>query len=138
MKSIYDDNFLGGQLTITVCDDVKHTILGEFRFYDYLMDDFFTFTARTRCHKNDNFSENKGVELVKSKLARTYHKMYMNQFAEVKRELERQLSYVNEEYEFRKKKVLNIEKDLKEHFDLTFYRNKKKAVKKTATKKNKK
>ena len=144
MKTIYDNNFLNGQLYLSVDEDRK-VVLGEFRFYDEIFDDFFTLKARSKCRKGDNWSENKGMELVKSKLTREYHKIFMNQLAEEKRTLEAILRYVTEEYEFRKRKVTNIEKDLSEHFGLTYWRKepakkpaaktKKPAAKKTTTKK---
>ena len=135
MKRIYDDNFLNGQLTLVIED---REVVGKFRFYDEYMDDVFCLYATAKCHKSDNWSENKGIELVKSKIAREYHKMYRNQWAEIKRDLEAQLRYVTEEYEFRKRKVANIEKDLNEHYGLTYWtrtKKKKSSTKTSATKK---
>jgi hypothetical protein len=135
MKTIYDNNFLNGTLSLIVDEDRK-VVTGKYRFYDEVMDDFFTFHARSKCHKSDNFSENKGIELVKSKLARDYHKMYLNQWSMLERELEAHLRYIKEQKEFRKRKVVNIEKDLTEHFGLTYWRREnKKPARKTKTKK---
>ena len=127
MKTVYDDNFLNGQLFLEINED-KRIVDGEFIFYDDETDEVVRFTARSKCRKGDNWSEFKGVDLVKSKLAREYHKMYLNRYSEYKRELLEVLKEVEEKCEFRKKKVKNIEKDLSEYFNLTYWRKDKNPV----------
>ena len=133
MKTLYDDNFLNGQLWLEIDDD--GSVYGEFKFYDFLLDDIFTLVAKAGCHPDDKYSEKKGMELVKSKIAREYHKIYMNTEAAEIRLLKELLKWHEQEYEFRKKKVLNIEKDLSEHYGLTYYRRNPKKKKTTKNKK---
>lgn len=135
MKELFDNNFMGGKLYLVVNDD--KTIEGHFHWYDSEADEFFEINAKATCHPDDKFSERKGKELVKAKIAREYHKMYLNAYAEDLRMLKKLEKDVQQKYEFRKKKVVNLEKDLKETYELTFFRNepkKKTTKKKPATK----
>ena len=135
MKQIIDNNFLNGTLVLIVDEDRKR-VTGQFKFYNELFDDFFIFEATSKCKKGDVFSEKVGIDIVCTKLARQYHKMYMNNYAADIRYLESILKELKELHAFRERKVLNIEEDLKRQYELTFFRNKR--VNKTKEKTTKK
>ena len=123
MKTIYNDNFLGGTLILYVEEERKR-VTGVLRVYDPFTDKFYSFKAQSKCQKSDVWSEKKGIDIVETKLSRDFHNMYLKWAAEDMRMLEQALKVVKDEYEFRKKKVTNIEEDLNKHYGLTYWRKK--------------
>lgn len=131
MKTFIDSNFLNGVLTITVNGEQIHGV------YESSYVNIGRIFAQAKCHREDKYSEKMGIELVKGKIVRAYHKLFKQAYGEYIREMEHDIANAKANFAFHEKKVKNIEKDLAENYGLVFWDRKSKVAPKkpTSTKK---
>ena len=134
MKTIIEQNYLGGTLTITVKPETKETF-GELFIEDKIYG-LMVFQTVAVCHPEDKFSEAKGIKLVKMKLTKQYHQAMAEQDAKMIAIFERGLKKTKVSYLKHKAKVDALNTCLIEEFGREpRYVKAKKAKKKTTAKK---
>lgn len=114
MRTIIEHDYLGGVLTITVAPEQRLTV-ADLTVCHYPQG-VLEFHTEAICHKDDKFSEAKGIKLVKMKLTKEFHQRIVDEDRKIIDLFERGLSRTKTEYEFHKNKVDAINKCLVEEF----------------------
>ena len=121
MKTYYDNNFLNGTLSIVVVENGE-LVLGSLVVHEN--DAELVFKAKAQPQGDDVFSEKKGIEIVKNKLALKYYTYWLTEANSVARHLSKTLESLNQDIKFFEKKKKNIETYLSKDHELVFKKRK--------------
>ena len=111
METLIDNNFLNGKLTIVSWEATNMTI-GRLTVYDEISDTMVDFLSCSTCKKPDTFNKNKGIKIVRLKLAKQYYAYIRKREQKALSQLEQAIKKHVKIFGHANRKLNNIEYEL--------------------------
>lgn len=109
MKTMTDNNFLGGKLIITT---QNNTTIGRLQTYNTLSDELIDFIATTTCKPDEDFNTNTGIKIIRLKLTKKYYSYVKQYHTTIINKHSKIVSNSQNKIEFLNKKLNHIQSEL--------------------------